>query len=354
MSPACATLIETLLPRYVDATAVKFVQGGVAETTELLKARFDHIIYTGNAHVGRVVMEAAAKHLTPVTLELGGKCPAIVAEDADIELTAKRLVMGKCMNAGQVCLAPDYILAHKDVADRLSDALARAAHSFYGDSMRDSRDFGRIVNERHFDRLMRLLDGHGGRVTFGGDSDKSQRYIGLTIVRDPATDSALMTEEIFGPLLPLLTVPSVDAAIAFVNKRDKPLALYVFTGSTATADRVLRETTSGGAVVNDTTMHKANTCLPFGGVGASGMGAYHSHWGFKTCSHRKAVLHQPTWIDTGKMRYPPYSAAKMGRLEFLLRYTPTPPSVGWKDLGLIALTVAVGVLSYKLAVASKQ
>ena len=142
---------------------------------------------------------------------------------------------------------------------------------------------------------------------------------------------------------------TLDDAIAFVNKRDKPLALYIFTSSSATADRVLRETTSGGAVVNDTTMHKANTCLPFGGVGASGMGAYHSHWGFKTCSHRKAVLHQPTWLDTGKMRYPPYSTAQVGRLQFLLRYTPTPPSIGWKDVGLLALAIAVGVLSYKLA-----
>lgn len=262
-------------------------------------------------------MTAAARHLTPVTLELGGKSPCIVDKDADLDVTANRIVVvrgraaaaaaalllrspflplvyrvfaslqGKALNAGQVCLSPDYVLAHRDVVDRLTDKMVAAAKRMYcaGSSgsgagagscdMRASPDFGRIVNSRHFARVKALLDGAGGRVVFGGETDADSNYIALTLIREPKLDSAVMKEEIFGPLLPIVAVDDVEAAMAFVRARPKPLALYVFTGSSSTASRVLEGTSSGGAVVNDCILHNAVSDMPFGGVGPSGMGAYH-------------------------------------------------------------------------------
>jgi len=298
-------------------------------------------------------MRAAAEHLTPVTLELGGKCPAILDADVDVALAAKRLVAGKCMNAGQVCLAPDYLLVHKDVVERVQEALVKTARAFYGADMKASPDFGRIVNSRHWGRVTKLLETCGGKVVFGGEVDKETNYVSLTLIRDPDVTSPIMQHEIFGPLLPIVTVSSVDEAIAFVNKRPKPLALYVFTQSTATARRVLESTSSGGAVVNDTTMHKAVVDLPFHGVGPSGMGEYQGKAGFRTMSNRKSVLVQPTWIDPGALRYPPYSPAGTRRLEWLLRSAPNLPKVGWKDVALLALGAAVAVLAVKLSQVTK-
>jgi aldehyde dehydrogenase (NAD+) len=309
LAPACSAALARLLPRYLDPAAVSVVEGGVPETTALLAERYDHIFFTGSTNVGRVVMAAAAQHLTPVTLELGGKSPTIVAADADLEVAAKRIVWGKLMNAGQTCIAPDYVLAEAPVKDRLVDLMAAAVRDFYGGDPHASPDYGRIVNDRHLARLRGYLDGHGGTVAVGGDVDEADRYLAPTVVVDPEPSSPLMQEEIFGPILPVLPVASVADAVRFVNDRPKPLALYVFAKARTTIDEVLRRTSSGGACVNHTVVHILPSELPFGGVGPSGMGAYHGRRGFDTFCHLKSVLEKPTRPDP-PLLYPPYSSWK--------------------------------------------
>jgi len=247
-----------------------------------------------------------------------------------------------------VCLAPDYVLAHRDVVESLTEKLKATATKFYGADMRASPDFGRIVNDRHFRRVKAMLDSAGGRVVHGGDTDASSNYVGLTLIREPELDAPVMRDEIFGPLLPILSVRDMEEAVRFVNARDKPLALYVFTGSSRTARRVLASTSSGGAVVNDAIMHNAVSDIPFGGVGPSGMGAYHGRWGFDNFSHRKAVFEQPTWVDMHALMYPPYTDRQLGFLQFLFARMPAPPHVGLKDLALLGLLTATAVLSWKL------
>ncbi len=293
---------------YLDPDGVAVVEGGVPETTALLAEHWDHIFYTGNGTVGRVVMEAAAKHLTPVTLELGGKSPAIVDRHANIRVAARRIAWGKFVNCGQTCVAPDYVLVDRDVEMPFLEALTSCVRDFYGRDPRASRDYARIVNDRHFTRLTALLDG-GGTPVLGGDTDAVDRYIAPTVLTDVDPDSPIMREEIFGPLLPVLPVDDVDAAISFVNGRDKPLALYVFSEDDGVVDRVLTSTSSGGVTVNGTLLHLAVPGLPFGGVGPSGMGAYHGRAGFDTFSHGKGVLDRTTRLDP-PVTYPPYSRWK--------------------------------------------
>jgi aldehyde dehydrogenase (NAD+) len=264
------------------------VEGGIPETTALLEQRFDHIFYTGNGTVGRVVLRAAAEHLTPVTLELGGKSPAFVDRDADLTEVAARLVATKFMNAGQTCVAPDYVLTDPVTARGLAKALADAVVSAYGDDPAASPKYGRIVNERHFDRLRGLLG--SGTVAVGGGSDRSTRYIAPTVLSGVSPDSPVMREEIFGPILPIVEVEDLDAAIEFVVDRDKPLALYAFTGSAGTRERLLAETSSGAVTFGLPVSHLTVPDLPFGGVGESGMGSYHGPYSMETFSHRKAVL----------------------------------------------------------------
>jgi len=309
MAPATSAALARLLPRYVDADAVAVVEGGVAQTTELLAEPFDHIFFTGSTAVGRIVMQAAARHLTPVVLELGGKSPVIVTADADLPVAARRIVWGKHLNAGQTCIAPDYVLVEEPVRDRLVAAMADAVRDFLGSRPEDSPDLARIVNDQHFERITGLLRSAGGTVAVGGGSDPATRYIEPTIVVDPDPDAPIMHEEIFGPVLPVVTVGSVDAAVDHVNERPKPLALYVFSGSGETAEHVLAATSSGGACVNHTLLHQASLGLPFGGVGASGMGQYHGQSGFAAYSHYKAVLHKPTTPEL-KLLYPPYTRIK--------------------------------------------
>jgi len=309
MAPACAAVLARLIPQYLDDDAVVVVEGGVTETTALLEQRFDHIFFTGSTAVGKVVMTAAAKHLTPVTLELGGKSPTIVAADADLSVAAKRIVWGKFMNAGQTCIAPDYVLVDEAVKDRFVELVGSAISSFYGKDAKSSADLGRIVNERHHDRLAGLLSGAGGVVSTGGQIDRDIKYVAPTVVLDPDLGSSLMTEEIFGPILPIISVPSIDAAIDFVNERSKPLALYIFSSSRDTADRVLERTSSGGACVNHAVVHILPDGLPFGGVGPSGMGSYHGKSGFDAFSHHKSVVRRTTRPDMPLM-YPPYSGIK--------------------------------------------
>ncbi|MBX4175139.1 aldehyde dehydrogenase family protein [Streptomyces geysiriensis] len=261
------------------------------ETTALLAERFDHIFYTGNGTVGRIVMRAAAEHLTPVTLELGGKSPAFVDRDADLDTVAARLVAGKFLNAGQTCVAPDYVLTDPETAAALEPALVRAVEAQYGTDPARSTEYARIVNERHFDRLTGLLD--SGRVVVGGGSDRSRKYLAPTVLADVAPDAPVMREEIFGPILPIVTVPGLDEAIDFVNDRDKPLALYVFSESDGTRERFAAETSSGGLGHGLPLAHLTVSDLPFGGVGESGMGNYHGRYSIETFSHRKAVLKKP-------------------------------------------------------------
>jgi aldehyde dehydrogenase (NAD+) len=307
LAPTVATTLGTLIARHLPGDEVGIVQGGVDETTVLLEQRFDHILYTGNGRVARVVMEAAAKHLTPVTLELGGKSPAIVAADADVATAAKRIAWGKFLNAGQTCIAPDHVLVDRRVEAAFNDALVGAISEFYGVDPRQSPDYARIVNAGHFRRLEKYLG--EGRVIHGGETDADDLFISPTVITDVEPGAAVMTDEIFGPVLPIVAVDDVEAAIAHVNAHDKPLALYVFSRSRATSDRVLAATSSGGMCVNHVVYHVAAPGLPFGGVGPSGMGAYHGRAGFETFSHRRSVLSKPTAIDP-PVAYPPFTEAK--------------------------------------------
>ncbi|MFI0040275.1 aldehyde dehydrogenase family protein [Streptomyces mutabilis] len=291
LAPATSAALARLLPRYLGTDAVAVVEGGVPETTALLAERFDHIFYTGNGTVGRIVMRAAAEHLTPVTLELGGKSPAFVDRDADLDAVAARLAGGKFLNAGQTCVAPDYVLTDPETAAALEPALVRAVEALYGTDPARSTEYARIVNERHFDRLTGLLD--SGRVVVGGGSDRSRKYIAPTVLADVAPDAPVMREEIFGPILPIVTVSGLDEAIDFVNDRDKPLALYVFSESDGTRERFAAETSSGGLGHGLPLAHLTVSDLPFGGVGESGMGNYHGRYSIETFSHRKAVLKKP-------------------------------------------------------------
>ncbi|MEU5951250.1 aldehyde dehydrogenase family protein [Streptomyces sp. NPDC047525] len=308
LAPATSAALARLLPRYLDTDAVAVVEGAAEQTTRLLEQRFDHILYTGNGTVGRVVMTAAARHLTPVTLELGGKCPVLVEPGTDLAAAARRIVWGKFLNAGQSCTAPDHVLAIGGTAGPLADHLAAAITSMYGEDPARSPDYGRIVNDRHFDRLTALL-GHG-RVVTGGTHDRSARYLAPTVLADVDPDAPVMTEEIFGPILPVLHLPDLDAAIAFVNARAKPLALYAFTPHREARRRLLGETSSGAVGFGLPNAHLTLPGLPFGGVGESGIGSYHGQYSVETFSHTKAVLDKPLLPDTVRAVYPPFTAAK--------------------------------------------
>jgi len=306
--------LASILPRYLDTDAFAVVEGGVPETTELLEQRFDHILYTGNERVARVVMTAAAKHLTPVTLELGGKSPCLIDKSADLEVAASRIAWGKFINAGQTCVAPDHVLVHKEVAQQFVDALAGKIREFYGDDPSQSPDFCRIASERHTARFQQLLAGQ--QIHTGGRVDVAKRYVEPTIVLDPAPDSALMQEEIFGPVLPVITVDEMHHAIKFVADRPKPLALYLFTKSKVLEDAVLHRLSAGSVCVNDAVIFMVSPELPFGGIGNSGMGRYSGWYGFETFSHMKPVMKRSFRFDA-PMRYPPYTEQKARLLKLV-------------------------------------
>ena len=308
VSAATSTALARLVPKYFDGSAIALVEGGVPETTELLDQHFDHIFYTGNGTVGRIVMAAAAKNLTPVTLELGGKSPVIVDDSANIEVAARRVAWGKWLNSGQTCVAPDYVLIDRKVESRFIDALRTAITDFYGDNPQTSDSYGRIVSSRHFDRLTSMLG--DGSIAIGGQHDATDRYIAPTVLVDVRLDSRIMAEEIFGPILPIVPVSSLDEAIAFVTDRPHPLALYVFSERKNVVERVLNETTAGGVTVNGTLLHLTNPNLPFGGIGESGMGGYHGESGVRLFQHQKPVLSRGTRIDP-KLAYPPYTEKKL-------------------------------------------
>jgi len=306
--------IATILPRYLDPEAFAVVEGGVPETTEILQQRFDHILYTGNERVATVVMTAAAKHLTPVTLELGGKSPCLIDRSADIEVAASRIAWGKFINAGQTCVAPDHVLVHREVAQQFIDTLTRRIKDFYGEDPSQSPDYCRIASERHAARFVDLLKGH--KIHVGGRVDVAKRYVDPTIVLDPPADSALMQEEIFGPVLPVITVDEMHHAIKFVADRPKPLALYLFTKSKALEDAVLGRLSAGSVCINDAVIFMASPELPFGGVGNSGMGRYTGWYGFETFSHMKPVMKRSFRFDSS-LRYPPYTEKKAKLLKLV-------------------------------------
>jgi aldehyde dehydrogenase (NAD+) len=314
VSPASSALMAELVPRYLDADAIAVVEGDGAVSQELIAQGFDKLCFTGGTEIGRRVYESAATHLTPVTLELGGKSPVIVAADADIDVAAKRIAWTKLINSGQICIAPDYVLADASIRDQLVDRIRDAVDKFEAGDPAGKR----IVNQRHFDRLVASLAATKGTVAIGGGSDAASIKIQPTVVVDPDLDEPLMRDEIFGPILPIVTVQSLDEAIDFVNSRPKPLAAYLFTKAKNVRERVIREVSAGGMLVNHLLFQFSTTKLPFGGVGPSGMGAYHGKFGFEEFSHRKSVLTKPTRPDLTAMIYPPYTdkAWKLARKLF--------------------------------------
>ena len=315
-APATSAVIAAIVKECFPEGYVAVIEGGRQENQELLEQRFDYIFFTGSVSVGKLVMEQAAKHLTPVTLELGGKSPCIIDQTADLPLAAKRLAFGKYLNAGQTCVAPDYVLVHRDVHDGLLALLAGEIAAFYGSDPLACPDYGRIVNEKHFHRLMGLMD--SGRVVCGGTGSAETLQIAPTVLADVSPDSPVMSEEIFGPVLPVLAYESLDEAVAFVNARPKPLALYLFTTDKAAERRVLRDCSFGGGCINDTIIHLATSDMGFGGVGESGMGSYHGKLSFDTFTHYKSIVKKSNRLDL-PVRYQPYTKEKERMLRRVLK-----------------------------------
>jgi aldehyde dehydrogenase (NAD+) len=316
VAPATSACIAQLVHKYLDTQAISVVEGGVEETTALLAQRWDHIFYTGNGAVGRIVMQAAVKHLTPVTLELGGKSPCIIDEHGDLEVTAKRVVWAKFFNCGQTCVAPDYLLVHDKVHDRFVELVAKYVKTFWSERPETSPDYARIVNARHHRRLTALLPGSGD-VLVGGRADEASLFFPPTVLTNVRPDAPVMSDEIFGPILPVLKVASIDEAVGFINARPKPLSLYLFSSSEGAHERVISGTSSGGIVINHALIHLTVPGLPFGGVGESGMGAYHGKTSFDTFSHTKAVLKKGTMVDPSLL-YPPYSESQKSWIRRLM------------------------------------
>ncbi|CAG06497.1 unnamed protein product [Tetraodon nigroviridis] len=296
-----AKVMEELLPLYLDKDLYPVVTGGVAETQELLSLRFDHIFYTGSSTVGKLVMESAARHLTPVTLELGGKSPCYIDKDCDIPVACRRITWGKFVNCGQTCIAPDYILCEASIQSRVIEEITKNIKEFYTDNPKTFEDYGRIINKQHFRRVMALME--GGEVAVGGESDESECYIAPTVLKDVTGESKVMKEEIFGPVLPIITVSGVDEAIQFINEREKPLVVYVFSNKNKLIKHLMAETSSGGFLANDCLVHFTVSALPFGGVA-------------QPPAH--CLIKQLKMERVNAMRYPPHTARKMGWARFFL------------------------------------
>ena len=314
LAPATSALLADLVPKYFDPRAVRVVEGGKTETAALLAERFDHIVYTGGGRVGRIVMKAASEHLTPVTLELGGKSPAVVDDSADLASAARRIIWGKCINAGQTCIAPDYVLVSRRQHDALIQAMGSALQQMFGDERLHSGDYCRIINADHFQRLTQLLN--HGKVAIGGASDAATLRIEPTVITELGLDAPVMQEEIFGPILPVIAVDDVAQAIATIRQGDKPLAAYLFSTDRAVQQRFVEEVSCGNLCINDTLMFMSVPELPFGGVGASGMGQYHGRAGFDRLSHLKAVMRRGRFPEI-PVRFAPYTSIKTRLLRWL-------------------------------------
>lgn len=315
LSPHTSEVIKDIVEEAFDKGHVNTILGDASVATEILKEKFDLIFFTGSTAVGKIIMQAAAEHLTPVILELGGKSPCIVDETANLELAAKRIVWGKFINSGQTCIAPDYLLVAASIKEPLVEKMKVWIKKFYFEDNVISREYGKIINEKHFNRLLAMLD--NGQVICGGKSHQDKLIIEPTLMVDVPLDSQVMTEEIFGPLLPILTINNIDEAIGFINEKDKPLALYYFSEDKKRCEKLLKLTASGGGCINDTIMHVSTHTLPFGGVGASGMGAYHGKKSFEAFSHYRGVLFKSTKIDLN-LKYPP-SGDKLKLVKKLMR-----------------------------------
>ncbi|GMH00710.1 hypothetical protein Nepgr_002549 [Nepenthes gracilis] len=320
IAPASSSLLAKYVPEYLDSSAIRVVEGGVPETTALLDQKWDKIFYTGNGRVGRIVMAAAVKHLTPVVLELGGKSPVIVDSDVNLKVAVKRIIAGKWgLNNGQACISADYIITTKDFVPKLVDSLKHQLEKFYGINPLESKDLSRIVNSNHFDRLTKLLDEEkvSSKIIHGGQSDRAQLKIAPTILLDVPEDSLIMSEEIFGPLLPILTVDRLEESFDFIRSRSKPLAAYLFTNRKKLKDEFVRTISAGGIAINDIALHLVVPSLPYGGVGESGMGSYHGKFSFDVFSHKKSVLYR-SFVADAPARYPPYSQGKLRLLKALV------------------------------------
>ena len=315
-APACSHTLKELISACLPDNWVTVVEGGRAENQALLDQKFDYIFFTGGVAVGREVMSKAARHLTPVTLELGGKSPCVVDATAKLDLAAKRLVFGKLLNCGQTCVAPDYLLIDGRVKDQFLSHVKKWMTAMYGQDPLDNQGYVRMINRKHYDRVMGLID--PAKVVYGGQGDPDTLKIQPTILDGVSPEDPVMQEEIFGPLLPVLTYDTLDRAVEFINSRPHPLALYLFSEDRAAQERFLRQVPFGGGCVNDTIIHLATSRMGFGGVGDSGMGSYHGKLSFDTFSHRKSVVKKSTWMDL-PVRYAPYTALQEKLLRLFLR-----------------------------------
>lgn len=315
-APNTAEIISKILSECFDENRVAVVNGDKEVTKELLTHRFDHIFFTGGQQIGKIVMQAAAKHLTSVTLELGGKSPCIADEDANLRLTAKRLVWGKFVNAGQTCVAPDYVFIHSSIKNNLLELIKTTIIEFYGENPENNPDFPRIVNANHFQRIKKLME--NSTIIFGGNTNEKELYISPTIIDNVTENDPVMQEEIMGPLLPVMEFTELDEVLQFINSREKPLALYYFSENKSKQQKMIMETASGGCCINDTIMHLVNHNLPFGGVGNSGLGNYHGKKSFETFSHFRSVQRQTTKTDI-PLRYPPYSSRNLQIIRKILK-----------------------------------
>ncbi|MFS0868920.1 aldehyde dehydrogenase [Paenibacillus xylanilyticus] len=316
-TPAVSTVVREMIASVFEPAYVHVVEGGKDTTTSLINAPFDYIFFTGSVPVGKIVMEAAAKNLVPVTLELGGKSPVIVDERADIKVAAQRIIWGKLLNTGQTCIAPDYLLVHEQVKEQLISEMKEVVKSFFGTDIQHNPDYGRIVNQVHFRRLTNLIERDQNKVIYGGRSDEVDRFIEPTFIDAESWEAASMEDEIFGPILPIISYGHINEAIAGILKRPKPLALYLFTSDEQIQEKVLSEVSFGGGCINDTLTHVANPLLPFGGVGHSGIGSYHGRYSLETFSHMKSVLKKSTKLNLSIL-YPPYEG-KLKTIKRLLK-----------------------------------
>lgn len=310
--------LDQLISQNFDRRYIQFIQGDGKTTQELIHQNFDHIFFTGSTRVGREVMKTAAEYLTPVTLELGGKSPAIVTADADLIKTANRIVWGKTVNAGQTCIAPDYVLVDAVIKDKLIRLIEEAQKRQYGIEMMKNEDYAQIINDKHFEGLHQLLDGQN--VIYGGKSNRESRKFELTLIDEPDLNSPVMQEEIFGPILPIISYQELDEIIPIIRDHGKPLALYLFTKSIQTKQFIKQHLSFGGGSINDTLIHYANAKLPFGGVGGSGIGEYHGKHSFDTFSHYKGITEKTTLFDI-PFRYAPYDDWKLKLIKQYLKYT---------------------------------
>ncbi|XP_055707504.1 aldehyde dehydrogenase, dimeric NADP-preferring isoform X8 [Phlebotomus papatasi] len=355
VSPNCAKFIADKVPRYLDNECFPVILGGVQETTELLKEKFDYIFYTGSTRVGKIVHAAANENLTPVTLELGGKSPCYVDNSCNIAYATRRILWGKLINAGQTCIAPDYLLCSKEVQGKFLEEARKVLQEWYGKNSKESPDLCRIVNTRNYQRLVGMLK--SANVALGGNTDADERFIEPTILIDVKPTDPIMQEEIFGPILPIVNVENAYDAIKFINARDKPLALYIFSEKKADYQLIINNTSSGSICVNDTVMQIGVETLPFGGIGLSGMGFYHGKYSFDTFSHMKSCLvknFNPIGEKLASGRYPPYSESKMQFLASLMRKRRGLPTKYLSHLFAFGLGVAFVLITNALMKDAEQ